>query len=154
MIGDLCRFRGGPHRFPSSKFLVGLLFLSDLTVSFLAGSFQEGPEFAILEAGFTSLLLGGFVVILLCGVQHSERILSTLSAIYGADVLVTLVALPFLFFGGSGTFFILLIVLWSLAILARILKIALGVGWALSWSLAVAFNFLSVGLVGLVFSSG
>ena len=83
--------------------------------------------------------------------------MSSLCAVYGSDAMVTLVAIPLLIMGMNGSAtqdspLILLIVIWSLAIFARILKIALGVGWALSIALAVVFNLLSMEILALVFS--
>lgn len=157
IVLDLCRFRGGPQYFPASGFLASCLFFLDLAISGLAASLHQEVAMAIAEAFVSSVLLGSFIILLLWMTKHQDRVMSSLCAVYGSDAMVTLVAIPLLIMGMNGSAtqdspLILLIVIWSLAIFARILKIALGVGWALSIALAVVFNLLSMEILALVFS--
>lgn len=153
---DLCLLRKGPQDLPDSFLLLVLLFGFDLFISGLAAATHSDFPASLLETSISALLLGGYVTILLWVSRHPERMVRTCAAAFGADALMTLVALPILLLGAlDGGLWVSVLLLaslvYSLVIFGNILKVALGIGWALGLALSLVFNILSMSLLDTFF---
>lgn len=146
----LCLRRLGPQDMPpSGRLLLGTV-AADLAVGYVA-LHRLGPAPAVL---FT-LLLGaglalGFALLALQLRGHPRRFQQTAIALFGTDLLLSALALPFnlaLNAGGEAAsgvqLGLLVIIAWDLMVLAHIFRHALELPRLGAWLVGLAYFFIS-----------
>ena len=148
-------FRTPPQDLPSSE----VVLLVSIAFSLLAGLLRyavAGYEYYSIVRVFLELLIPGMLIfILLKFFKLSGRFNQSFAAVCGSGAIIYLFALPVLpaFFDTDSSqhqlsvFIIIAIDLWSVAVLAYILKHAVSVGFATGISLAVVLVILTLMLV-------
>jgi len=152
--------RGGPENLPKSQFLLTLVITTHIVVSYLV-LFAFDSEFSRVAALplLDTVAQSAFFAALLLGMGLGTRLTQTLTAAFGADVLLNLVLLPLSVFPTSDTpeltfpaIAIIFLLLWSLGIKGHILHRAIGVpyfvGVIISAGFFVAFYWLDMALFG------
>lgn len=153
---DICLFRKGPQDIPASSILMRLCLLAYGASGFLVLLLGAPAPVALLQILLDLVLLAGLLHLVLLLNRHLGRFEQTLTALTGAGTLMGLLALPLMQWiirqgtGGDTTLPSLLmlgLMVWSVAIIAHILRHALDTSvWAgamyalgytvLSWILA------------------
>lgn len=153
---DICLFRKGPQDIPASSILMKLCLLAYGASGFLVLLLGAPAPVALLQILLDLVLLAGLLHLVLLLNRHPGRFEQTLTALTGAGTLMGLLALPLMQWiirqgtGGDTTLPSLLmlgLMVWSVAIIAHILRHALDTSvWAgamyalgytvLSWILA------------------
>ncbi len=142
---DICRLRAGPQTLPSSPFLLGLMLGLHFVLGVLLSIFDMTMPDALLLAASGTLLLLVFIYLLLAVTKKGSRFLQTVTAVAGCEVLLGVFILPVVvwFYSGAEQVFAgllsLLIVFWSVAIMAHILRHALEVSIATGIPLAIGY---------------
>jgi hypothetical protein len=154
---EICLLQKAPQDIPYSR---GLLFLL-LPVNFLVGTLYL--VFSSLEVGLGSILLFasihmlfflGSLSVLMLLMGYAARIVQTLVALLGTDIIITLLAMPVVMainnaseLAGYFGIILLLLITWNLVIMAHILRHALSVSFLLAGLIAFGYFMLSIKLV-------
>ena len=155
---DICLFKKGPQDVPVSPLLLILSLLAYLLVGvFLLGletSWSEGVLQALVEA----VMLFGFLWITLKTAGLMSRLLQTATAMLATDALISSLAVPLLTWmvtspEAKGVYlFLLLLMLWHMAVVAHILRHALSRTWAIGVGLAIVYVVASYQVMLLLFA--
>jgi len=155
----ICRLQKGPEDVPASAALFVLLLLLSLFLD-LVSTRLGLPDIRAFEILLIVIIANASILVLtavlLQLLGYLQRVLQTLSALLGASILITLLAMPVLFGlqtrmddpGAWGTM-LLLLELWHLVITAHILRRALSVSLLLGLMLAMGYKLLGYQIVGL-----
>lgn len=142
---DICRLRIGPQALPSSPFLLCLLLGLHLILGVLLSLFDMTFSDALLLATSGTLLLLAFIYLLLVATKKNARFVRTATAVAGCEIFLGFLIFPVMVWFYSGTeqelagLLSLLIVFWSIAIMAHILRHALDISIATSIPLAIGY---------------
>ncbi|MBT8137834.1 MAG: hypothetical protein KJO54_12525 [Gammaproteobacteria bacterium] len=148
--------RAGPQHLPASRFLLALVLALHIAVYYAAMVILEVPAARAVALPFVDTLTQSVcfaAVLLFLGLQG--RMLQTLTAVFGADVLLNLLQLPLAVFGplSSGSpaavvslLLLIAIALWSLGVKGHILRHAAGLPYFVGVALALVFliGFLAI----------
>lgn len=156
---DLCLFRKGPQDVPASAALLRLSLLaygvSGLLVLLLSTPFPA----AILQTLLDLILMAGLLYLALILHRRSARFEQTLSALTGAGTLMGLLALPLMNWiaqqgveGDIGlpSFLVLGLMIWSIAVIAHILRHAFDTSIWVGALYAIGYTFLSWTVTGWI----
>ena len=153
---DICLLRAGPQDLPYSRDFLILTMAASLGAGGLAVAALEESRFALLELGLTYLFTLGFLYAVLSFRRLTSRFMQTASAVFGADALITLVALPALHAAsGEGAerpvtgLAMLALGLWNLAVLGHIFRHALDTILPVGVLVALGYVIGSLLLVGV-----
>lgn len=149
---DICLLRAGPQDVPCNRYLLMALLTMHVLMGIVLGSLSYSIPTAIAY-GFTNMLI---LVVLLRAVlmvrKQPERYNQTLSAMAGTDVIIGVIAWPVSNWmitardaGGDIGIPImlwLLLIVWSLTIIAHILRHALSMPWVAGFGLAILYFFI------------
>lgn len=145
----LCLRRRGPQDMPASSRLLLLTVAADMAVGFVA-LHRLGPAPAVLftvVAG--AALAAGFAWLALQLRGHPHRFQQTAIALFGSDLLLSALALPFNLAltdeapAAGLQLGLLIIVAWALMVLAHIFRHALELPRPGAWLVALAYFFIS-----------
>jgi hypothetical protein len=148
----ICTLQKGPQALPVSGLLLLLTVIFSLIID-MANLYivVVDPELLTLltMAGLYSLGLASSLSFLMWLMRYRQRILQTLSALFGTGIIISLCALPFLLMLKTTpdepsifSIFILGINIWSLVVTAHILRHALSVSLLMAWVLAFGYFLL------------
>jgi hypothetical protein len=157
LLFDICLFKKGPQDLPPSVWLLRLLIVIDVIVSFLMVSIRTDWLNSLLQAIVGALLIVGFSWLMLYVSQKRERFYQTGCAILGTDALISFFALPgmasMMIGRGALLAFILTIALmiWHWAVTGYIFRNALGQTWTFSLGLAFLYILGSYQVMALLF---
>ena len=149
----LCRLQAVPQDLPPSRGLLATSLLLYLAVGWLleyiTGDFAEDSAALITAAGGTAVMVV-LINLLLAVAQKPERAVQTLTALAGSQVVIGLVAwLLHLLLGdvAQGRLILpqLMLLLWSIAVIAHILRHALST--SLGWGMVAAMGYLLMSLL-------
>ncbi len=146
LLFDICLFKQGPQDLPPSVWLLRLLIVVDVIVSFLMVSIHTGLAVSLLQAITSALLIVGFSWLMLYLARKPERFCQTASALVGADAMISFFALPGIASMTIGTGALLAftitiaLMLWHWAVIGHIIRNALGQNW--TFSLGLAFLYI------------
>ncbi|MCX7101980.1 MAG: hypothetical protein NTX38_10970 [Methylobacter sp.] len=146
LLLDVCLFKKGPQDVPFSLWLLRVLILVDVCVSFLMVSIHTDWFPSLLQAIVSAGLIFSFSWFMLYLTNKRQRINQVTSAFLGTDTLISFFALPgmaSMAFGSAAVLaFIVTIALmiWHWAVTGHIIRNALGQTWA--FSLGLAFLYL------------
>ncbi|MDO9269715.1 MAG: hypothetical protein Q7T96_11480 [Methylobacter sp.] len=157
LLFDICLFKKGPQNLPPSVWLLRLLVVVDVIVSFLMISIHTNWLNSLLQAIVGALLVVGFSWVMLYAGRKSERFYQTSCALLGTDALISFFALPgmasMMIGGGSLLVFTITIALmiWHWAVTGHIFRNALGQTWTFSLGLAFLYILGSYQVMALLF---
>ncbi|EGW22844.1 hypothetical protein [Methylobacter tundripaludum] len=157
LLFDICLFKKGPQDLPPSVWLLRLLIVIDVIVSFLMVSIRTDWLNSLLQAIVGALLIVGFSWLMLYVSRKRERFYQTSCAILGTDALISFFALPgmasMMIGRGAVLAFILTIALmiWHWAVTGHIFRNALGQTWTFSLGLAFLYILGSYQVMALLF---
>ncbi|MGZ4979663.1 MAG: hypothetical protein ACXV8O_21225 [Methylobacter sp.] len=157
LLFDICLFKKGPQDLPPSLWLVRLLAVLDVIVSFLMISLHADWLNSLLQAIVGTLLIVGFSWLMLYVSRKPERFYQTCGALLGTDAVISFLALPGMasmtIGRGALLAFTVTIVLmvWHWAVTGHIFRNALGQTWTFSLGLAFLFILGSYQVVALLF---
>lgn len=146
LLFDICLFKRGPQNLPSSLWLLQVLVIVDVIVSFLMASIRTDWFASLLQAMVSALLIVGFSWLMLYMGRKRERFYQTTIALLGTDTLISFIALPgiasMMIGRGALLAFIITVVLmiWHWAVTGHIIRNALGQTW--TFSLGLAFLYI------------
>lgn len=151
LFWDVCLLRRGPQDVPYSPALLGALLVAGVAVDLVFFSWQAPLANAL---AFVSASLGAMLTVislLLGGLGYARRIVQTLTAMGGAGLVFSALALPALVLvllipalRGPLALLMLVLNLWSLVVTAHILRHALSVHLVPAALLAVGYFYLHV----------
>lgn len=158
---EVCLFRRGPQDLPASQLLLLLSLAAHLLASWILALPALGPYRSLAAAFTDTLVLVGLTVALLAQQDRSARFGQTTTALAGTGALVSLLATPPVYWlyhlrqagGDTATLnlLILLLMIWSIAVTAHIMRHALSTNLAAGAVLAVLYFFVTVMVRDLVF---
>lgn len=154
---SVCMLKKGPQDIPSSVLLLVITFLVSALVDILNLSITvPATAFPVLLAMalvYSSVLMASLAIIMWL-LKYRQRIVQTLSAIFGTGTIISLVALPLLLMlmqkpdePSIFSIFVIAIQFWSLAVTAHILRFALSVPMLLAGLLAFGYFLLGYEVV-------
>lgn len=145
---SICLFNHGPQDLPASWNLLLTAIAADIAISYPAtvaytGASQAGTQ-VIISTILVALLLYGT----LYAWGYGQRFVQTATAVFGTDLLITLLALPIALTAAPGErtalvlgdVAILMLSLWTIGVLGHILRYALSVTFGIGVVLAVGFT--------------
>jgi hypothetical protein len=146
LLFDICLFKKGPQDLPPSIWLLRMLVVVDVIVSFFMVSIRNDWVVSLLQAIASVLLIVGFSGIMLYLTRKRERFYQATGALLGVDALISFFALPamasMMIGRGALLAFIITIALmiWHWAVTGHIIRNALG--QTLTFSLGLAFLYI------------
>ena len=154
LFWEICLLRKGPQDVPAAPVLFWLLLLVGLLVDLIIAVNFVDLESALLVVLANTVALFGVVVALLYLLGYRSRAIQTLITLMGTGLIFSAIRLPLMFLlrllpGGGGMFgFVEIFVLvWSLVVIAHILRHALSIHLFMAGVLAFGYFMLSYQLV-------
>lgn len=151
---DIALFRRGPQDLPPSSLLLLLALAFHLFGSTALSVTEYSPWQALLAGIVDTVVLVLLAGTLLISYGKKERLTQTLTALAGTGGLISLAAIPlvsllaYLKTQDLATdvpiLFLLLLIIWSIAIVGNILRHALSVGPGLGTGLSLVFYIMAV----------
>jgi hypothetical protein len=147
----ICTLTKGPQALPVSGLLLALVIIINLFLDVINLSIVVDTNWVVIFmlSGSYSVVLIISLSLLMWIMKYQQRVLQTLTALFGCGVIISALALPFLLMvrtsdDGPNIFsvFILAINVWSLVVTANILRHALSVSMLLAWVLAFGYFLL------------
>lgn len=151
LFWNICTLTKGPQILPVSVLLLTLTIIVNTLLDVINLS-------VIVEAKWSVILIlslsytGGLIVslsVIMWIMKYQQRILQTLTALFGSGAIISVFALPFLLMTRTSpdepsifSIFILSINIWSLAVTAHIFRHALSISLLLAWVLAFGYFLL------------
>jgi hypothetical protein len=146
LLFDICLFKKGPQNLPNSVWLLRILMVVDVGISFLMMNIRTGWLDSLLQAGVGVLLVVGFSWVMLYVARRLGRFSLTTCALLGTDALISFFALPgiasmMLGRGALLAFFVMIaLMIWHWAVIGHIIRNALE--QTLVFSLGLAFLYI------------
>lgn len=146
LLFDICLFKKGPQDLPPSVWLLRILVVVDVIVSYLMLSIHTDWLNSLLQAIVSAALIVGFSWLMLYVARKRERFYQTTGAFLGTEAVISFLALPGMASMMIGTAallaFIITIALmiWHWAVVGHIIRNALG--QTLTFSLGLAFLYI------------
>ena len=151
---DICVLRKGPQDVPAAPILFWFLLLLGLIVDLvIALNFIDFQQ-ALLVVLANTIVLFAVVMLLLVVLGFANRIMQTLTTLIGTGLVFSFVRLPVMLVvklvpqnAGMFGFIEIIILVWSLVVIAHILRHALSIQLYLAGALAFGYFMLSYQLV-------
>lgn len=148
--------RAGPQHLPASRFLLALVIVLHIAVYYAAMLILDVPAPRSFALPMVDTIVQGVLfsaLLMFLGLQ--ARVLQTLTAVFGADVLLNLLQLPLAVIGPLSSdspvalislLSLIALALWSLGVKGHILRHAAGFPYFVGVALALAFliGFLAI----------
>lgn len=156
---DICLFRKGPQDVPASSALLKMCLLAYGASGLLVLIINTALPVALLQILLDLALLSGLLYLGLVFHRHPRRFEQTLSALTGSGALMGLLALPlmsWLTHQAQGedvalpSMLLLALMIWSIAIIAHVLRHACNVALWQGALYALGYTFLSLTLTGWI----
>lgn len=156
---DICLLRKGPQDTPASMALLKICLLAYALSGLLVLLFSTPAPVALSQILLDMVLLSGLLYLALTLRRHPKRFEQTLSALTGTGALMGLLALPLMSWiihqeEGANTalpsLLLLVLMVWSIAIMAHILRHAFEISIWLGALCALGYTFLSWTLTGWI----
>lgn len=160
---DICLFRKGPQHVPSSAALLKICLLGYGLSGFWMLALNIPLSVAMLQISLDLLLLSGLLHLVLVLQRRRGRFAQTLSALTGTGALMTLLAIPLITWIAYQTtlgavelpsLLLLGLMLWSIAVMAHILRHAFDTSLGIGLLYALGYTLLSWMLTGWVGADG
>jgi hypothetical protein len=153
----ICMFRLGPQDLPASTFFLGIVLLSNAAVGLLIFSMEAPLLLAVPQFIAGIALLAAFSGIVLALSGKLLRFQQTLTALLGADTLISLIALPFLIWisedrNFSWAYYVLYAsMFWSVAVVGHIIRHALSSSFIFGLGLSILYFLASFQVMAFLF---
>jgi hypothetical protein len=155
---DICALKAAPQDLPASSFLLGLVLLAYFLTGAIVATLQWPLSQAILAAFLDTLFLTSLSRVVLWARMLSGRYVQTLTALAGSGAVMTLVALPIVFWqklvGVTDasiptlpSWLLMIWMVWNVLVVGHILRHALSTLLALGVGLAVAYAYITFELM-------
>jgi hypothetical protein len=158
---NICRLRQGPQDLPDSQSLLRLsLFLytaSSVALSLLEASFKQAVLSSLLDVTLLAIIIASLLYL----TKRPARLTQTLTAFAGTGFFFGIVMNPLFYWikqakiqNANLDFPILLfliVVIWSLAVYAHILRNALEINFPMAIIVAIIASFLATSVITAVF---
>ncbi len=158
---SICRLKTGPQEVPASAPFTVVLLLAYTLISILVSLNLLALDYSI----FASLLETTLTVALTLGILQIRRLenrsMQTLSALAGTGIVISVIELPIIYWLGLARatgmdtglpgIFMLLLLVWSLMIMAHILRHALNTHFFIGFLLSLFYYWAYLSVVGTVF---
>jgi len=157
---DICLFKKGPQDLPASGLLLALTTAAYLLVGLILLGLETNWTDALVQVLAEAAMLVGFLFVTLKVAGLMPRFLKTTAAMLGTDALISCFAIPLLTWmmnaqGTQGVYlFLLLLMLWHLAVVAHILRHALSRPLAVGAGLAIVYVIATYQVMLLLFADG
>ena len=158
---EIALHRRGPEDLPASGFLLWLLAVVYGFTSFSAAQIIEPWPRAAAMVVFDMGLYMAFLWVLLALFGRVPRYCQTVSALLGSGILLTLLSIPILMFGGFAnyentaptfaTLLFFLVIIWSIDIAGFVVSRALPVSYVAGVLIVLGYTFGSASLGRLLF---
>lgn len=158
---EIALHRRGPEDLPASGFLLWLLAVVYGVTSFSAAQIIEPWPRAAAMVVFDMGLYMAFLWVLLALFGRVPRYCQTVSALLGSGILLTLLSVPILMFGGFAnyentaptfaTLLFFLVIIWSIDIAGFVVSRALPVSYVAGVLIVLGYTFGSASLGRLLF---
>ncbi len=154
---DICLFRRGPQDLPPSTFFLGSVLLANAAVGLIILSMEASLLAAVPQFLISITLLAGFSWIVLAFGGKTIRFRQTLTALLGADTLISLLALPFLIWislsqrFGPVYYILIASMMWSVAVVGHIIRHALSSSYLYGLGLAILYFLASFQATAFLF---
>ncbi len=153
--------RVGPDSLPASQFLLGLVIVAHVlvNVAILAVTNADSARLAAMPL-IGTVAQAAFFSVLLSAMGFTARIVQTLTAMFGVDVLLGSLLVPIVLGlaapGASAiapvlSLAVIALMLWSLAVKGHILQRAVGLPYFVGVIIALAFSIAMLGLERTLF---
>ena len=150
LFWEICLLRKGPQDVPAAAALFWLLLVVGLFVDlFIAANFVEFQS-AVLLVVSNTLVLFGVVICLLLIFRYTNRVTQTLTTLIGTGLLFSFIRIPLMFVfkampdhAGIFGFVEIFVLIWSLVVIAHILRHALTIEWLLAAMLSFGYFMVS-----------
>ena len=156
---DICLFRKGPQDVPVSMALLKMCLLAYAASGLLVLTLSVPVQVALLQILLDLVLLAGLLYLALILHRHPGRFEQTLAALTGSGTLMGLLALPPMIWivrqGPRGdsqfpSLLMLALMVWSIAVMAHILRHAFNAPVWAGALYALGYTFLSWTLTGWI----
>jgi hypothetical protein len=157
LLFEICLFKKGPQNLPNSVWLLRILVIVDVGISFLMMNIRTDWFNSLLQAVVGVLLVVGFSWIMLYLARRLERFDLTACALLGTDALISFFALPgiasmMLGRGALLAFFVMIaLMIWHWAVIGHIIRNALEQTLVFSLGLALLYILGSYQVMALLF---
>ncbi len=157
---DICLFRRGPQDLPASSFLLYLTLGAYAGSNFLLALGTYTPVTAVMASLTDAALLAALTLSLLYLHGRGARVLQTLAALAGTGTVLAVLALPPIYWLPVHTapgelslpsLAVLVLVVWSLAIIGHIIRHALGTRLIVGLMVAMMFYWVAASVQGALF---
>lgn len=150
LFWEICLLRKGPQDVPSASVLLGVLFVFGFVVDmFMAINFVD-LQSALLLVLSNMLVLFAVVIGLLVVFRYSNRIVQTITTLIGTGIIFSFLRIPLMFIfkalpDNAGMFGLLeiFILIWSLVVVAHILRHALSTEFFVAGMLSFGYFMVS-----------
>ena len=132
---DICLLRRKPQELPGSVELLTVSAVAYLLISSILMLVSASPGQALVSSLFELVLVALITFVILQLNHHPERLLQTLTAIFGTGCIISLLALPLVYSGllsqpgsllqAAAVLFYLALLFWNIVVMGHILRHAL-----------------------------
>ena len=158
----ICLFRMGPQDLPASTVLLGIALAAHALAGMVATGFSLDFPQALAAGVMGTALLSVLTASLLVVVGLRARTVQTLTALAGADAIITFVTAPVLLYahGAEGRptplagVLVLASLVWTISVFGHVLRNALATHMAVGVAIAVVFTMIGLGLFNQLFVPG
>ena len=151
---QICLLRQGPQDLPASGILLAIALIAHTVMSIVWSKVTLNAVSALLSGLLDTGLLVVLTGALLYAQRRSARVIQTLTALAGTGTIITFLALPVSGWlrgadqsageGGFAVFLLLILMGWSLAVVAHIFRHALSIPYFFGLVLAAVFYGISI----------
>lgn len=160
---DICLLRAGPQDLPASKAWLGVVLSAHAVVGVILGLLSYSFVNAVFYALASTLIVVALTRMVLLLRNFGGRFTQTVCALAGTDVLLGLIAWPVTAWlhgvdaaagdlGGPLAAWLLLVA-WSLAVTAHILRHALSVHYGIGLAVALGYFVVSYSILATLFET-
>ncbi len=157
----ICLLRAGPQDVPAASVVMVLATGTYLCIGMLIALTSFTPVQALLWSALDTFLLAAVAQLGLRWRGHVRRFQQTFSALTGSGALLSLVSWPFMLMllrlpsgdanAALPSLLVVLLMLWSVVVIAHILRHALSSSYAVGVLMALLYAILSWNLSALLF---
>ena len=158
---DVCLLRKGPQDLPKSSVLLAFSFFLYLLIDVLLSVQSRPVADALMVSLLDAFFLAGIVFLILRQHQHLDRLLQTMTTLFGTGVMLGIFILPLVYGTVQNQYgellqqiiisLLLLMVIWNVAILAHIIRHAISTTIGISIMIAILYCLMNSLLFTMIF---
>jgi predicted neutral ceramidase superfamily lipid hydrolase len=158
---DICLLRKGPQDLPKSSLLLSLCLILytvlDVLLTVQTRPFTDALLVSLVDVGF--LLVVTFLI--LSQHKHLDRMLQTMSALFGTGLILGIFIFPLVYGGVQNQYeswlqqiivlLFLIMVIWNVVVLAHIVRHAISTSMGIGIMIAILYIWMSSLLITMLF---